>query len=56
MNIWTGLLFLEGAVADARLARELAREADDASAEPAAPAATTAARDGAATAPLVQAH
>lgn len=24
MNIWTGLLFLEGAVADASLARELA--------------------------------
>ena len=24
MNIWTGLLFLEGAIADAPLARELA--------------------------------
>lgn len=24
MNIWTGLLFLDGAIADARLARELA--------------------------------
>jgi hypothetical protein len=26
MNIWTGLLFLEGAVADATLARELAED------------------------------
>ncbi|QNP41955.1 hypothetical protein [Lysobacter solisilvae (ex Woo and Kim 2020)] len=26
MNIWTGLLFLEGAVADVPLARELARD------------------------------
>jgi len=26
MNIWTGLLFLEGAVADTSLARELAGE------------------------------
>lgn len=24
MNIWTGLLFLDGAIADAQLARELA--------------------------------
>lgn len=28
MNIWTGLLFLEGAVSDVSLARELAREPD----------------------------
>lgn len=26
MNIWTGLLFLEGAVADVSLARELSRD------------------------------
>ena len=26
MNIWTGLLFLEGAIADAPLARELVAE------------------------------
>ena len=26
MNIWTGLLFLEGAIADTPLARELAAE------------------------------
>jgi hypothetical protein len=26
MNIWTGLLFLEGAVGDVSLARELSRE------------------------------
>lgn len=28
MNIWTGLLFLEGAVADTSLARELAGETE----------------------------
>ncbi|MDR7100265.1 hypothetical protein J2X04_002646 [Lysobacter niabensis] len=33
MNIWTGLLFLEGAVADVALARDLTDEAPEASAE-----------------------
>jgi hypothetical protein len=28
MNIWTGLLFLDGAVADTSLARELAGDTD----------------------------
>lgn len=37
MNIWTGLLFLEGAVADASLARELAGE-DVATSDPASDA------------------
>lgn len=32
MNIWTGLLFLEGAVADASLARELTQDAAGAAA------------------------
>ena len=37
MNIWTGLLFLDGAVADISLARELAGESDsDAHASPSA--------------------
>lgn len=29
MNIWTGLLFLDGAVADTSLARELAGDIED---------------------------
>ena len=33
MNIWTGLLFLEGAIADAPLARELAGDGEAAGAE-----------------------
>jgi hypothetical protein len=46
MNIWTGLLFLEGAVADPSLARELAADvaretqASTASAHNAPPVAT----------------
>jgi hypothetical protein len=36
MNIWTGLLFLEGAVADVALARDLTNEAPQASAQDAA--------------------
>jgi len=36
MNIWTGLLFLEGAVADVALARDLTDEASEAITEDAA--------------------
>lgn len=39
MNIWTGLLFLEGAVADVSLARELA--ADEVAAAAPRPAAAS---------------
>lgn len=39
MNIWTGLLFLDGAVADVSLARELAGEI------PREPSRTTTARN-----------
>lgn len=37
MNIWTGLLFLEGAVADAGLARELVGGSDRIEAPASAP-------------------
>jgi hypothetical protein len=36
MNIWTGLLFLEGAVADVALARDLTSEPSQAGAQDAA--------------------
>jgi hypothetical protein len=39
MNIWTGLLFLEGAIADPRLARELAAADSAAAAIPGSAAA-----------------
>lgn len=40
MNIWTGLLFLEGAVADASLASDLTADAADAT-----PSASTTRQD-----------
>ena len=51
MNIWTGLLFLDGAVADTSLARELAgdNECDPHASTPAHTNEPRAARDASAT-------
>lgn len=50
MNIWTGLLFMEGAVADVSLARELSR--DETSAATRAPPEAAPTRDASRTAPF----